>query len=519
MNSLRSTLLNVTRLLVLSAVIGMAGVAVAEDQGKKEQAPARKKMLFEIFSPIMREIGTMNLQRSKVLSGPTAMKMKRDQSPGKQWEIGLGQSKFKISIQDAASENWTVADAQAMVEKIPPVYRRCLEIISEEGKDGLAFYKGLGGAHGSQNYINVEPGARARVLVHEAGHCFDQRARDSEPDIMDRWIEAIKKDDIGVSGYGNKVCHEDMAEFAKVYAYCLDPMAGRGMTRQLQKLSPARFALWEHILKKCKALPPVYLDKHFVPLGKTFGDNPKHEAKIISGPTEVTATKHVWPKKIPVPAKQWMIGLGKAKFKITIADEAKRWKIEDAMALVEKLPPIYLRGLEVVSDDGETGLTLFNGGSAFGVPQMIGAGAGVGAPVVAHEVGHVLDQEARKSDNEIMGKYALGKMHDGVHTSGYGDGPIHEDHAEFAKMYALCLDAGPEQLAKLRAMSPGRFAVWEKMLVLTGAMAAEAAAPPMGIDFDADYKKMQEQHEKMQPDLKQVNESVKEALELKEGKK
>jgi len=495
--------------------------AVAEDA-----KPPKPKMLFEIFSPIMREIGTLNTQRAKILSGPISIETKKfvhgkgmRPTTAKQWTVRLGQSTFKITIDDEA-EKWTIADAMSRVQQLPAPYRRCLEIVSEEGKTGLTFYKGLGGAHGSQNYINVEPGARARCMVHEAGHCLEQRARDGEPDILKRWQEAIKKDKIDVSGYGNGSHWEDLAEFAQLYAYCIDFAAGRGMKRQLEKLSPNRFKLWEHILRKTKALPPVYLDKIFGHLAKTLGKDNKGKAKILSGPTDVKVTKvtHGW-KKTPVPARQWLIGLGRSKFKITIDAEAKRWKIEEAMALVEKLPPLYRRGLEVVSGEGETGLSLFDGGSAFGIPQMIGAGAGVSPAVLAHEVGHVLDQEARKSDKDIMGKYGLARMRDNVHISHYGDGPIHEDHAEFAKMYALCLSAGPEQLGKLRKLSPARCAVWERMLVLTKAMPAEKAAPALAFDFDAEYKKMLERHKKMQPELKKVNENVKAALKLKEGTK
>ncbi len=503
------------------AVAVLATTAVAEDA-----KPPKQKMLFEIFSPIMREIGTLNTQRPEILSGPISIKTKKfvhgkgmRPTTAKQWTVRLGQSTFKITIDDEA-EKWTIADAMSRVKQLPAPYRRCLEIISEKGKTGLTFYKGLGGAHGSENYINVEPGARARCMVHEAGHCLEQRARDSEPDILKRWQEAIKKDKIDVSGYGNGSHWEDLAEFAQLYAYCIDFAAGRGMKRQLEKLSPNRFKLWEHILRKTKALPPLYLDRIFGRLAKALGKDNKEKAKILSGPNDAKVIKYVrGRRKGPVPARQWLIGLGKSKFKITIDAEAKRWKIQEAMALVEKLPPVYRRGLEVVSDEGETGLSLFDGGSAFGIPKMIGAGAGVSAAVLAHEVGHVLDQEARKSDKDIMGKHGLAKMRDNVHTSHYGDGPVHEDHAEFAKMYALCLSAGPGQLTKLRKLSPARYAVWEKMLVLTKAMPADQAAPALDFDFEGEYKKMRERHEKMQPNLKKVNENIKAALKSRGGKK
>lgn len=513
-------------LATLIAIAMPAATAVTATAAAKDAKPPKQKMLFEIFSPIMREIGTLNTQRAEILSGPISIKTRKfvrgkgmTPATAKQWSVRLGRSTFKITIDDEA-EKWTIANAMSRVQQLPAIYRRCLEIISEKGKTGLTFWKGLGGAHGSQDYINVEPGARARCMVHEAGHCLEQRARSSEADILKRWQEAIKADKIDVSGYGNGSHWEDLAEFAQLYAYCIDFAAGRGMKRQLEKLSPNRFKLWEHILRKSGAMPPLYLDKIFGPLAKTLGKDNKEKAKILSGPKDVKAIKFVGGyKRTPVPAKQWLIGLGKSKFKITIDAAAKRWKIKQALALVEKLPGVYRRGLEVVSGEGETGLSLFDGGSAFGIPQMIGAGAGVSAAVLAHEIGHVLDQEARKSDKDIMGKWGLAKMRDNVHTSHYGDGPVHEDHAEFAKMYALCLSAGAEQLARLKKLSPTRYAVWEKMLVLTKAMPAGQAAPALDFDFEKEYKKMREHHEKMQPNLKKVNENIKTALELKKGKK
>ena len=74
-------------------------------------------------------------------------------------------------------------------------------------------------------------------------------ARDADPKILDMWAEAIEADKVSVSGYGDKVRHEDLGEFAQVYAVCLD--AGPEPFAKLAKLSPARFALWEKILSTC----------------------------------------------------------------------------------------------------------------------------------------------------------------------------------------------------------------------------------------------------------------------------
>jgi len=268
---------SMSRLRFATVLVAALTAAAAATADAKEPGKPPRQMLGAIFGPICRDLGALNTQKATLLSGPTAVKMHRGRQPGKQWRIGLGRSKFKITIRDTAPKDWTVQKAMKTTEELPVPYRRCLEIISEGDKDGLAYYPGLGGAHGGQNYINVEPGARSRCLVHEAGHCFDQRARDTEPDLMKRWAAAVKADDIGVSGYGDSVVHEDMAEFARVYAYCIDYAAGRGMKDELRKLSPERFKLWERILHLSKALPAPQSDVEF---GRSDAAARKKQAEV-----------------------------------------------------------------------------------------------------------------------------------------------------------------------------------------------------------------------------------------------
>ncbi|NQT37143.1 MAG: hypothetical protein HQ581_06620, partial [Planctomycetes bacterium] len=116
--------------------------------------------------------------------------------------------------------------------------------------------------HGGQGYINLVPHADALVIAHEAGHTLEQVARKSDPKLLDKWEKAIKADKISISDYGDHVRHEDLAEFAQVYAVCLG--AGCEPLATLKKLSPARFALWEKILEPCgaealwKTLDPFY---------------------------------------------------------------------------------------------------------------------------------------------------------------------------------------------------------------------------------------------------------------------
>ncbi len=433
----------------------------------------------------------------------------------KQWQVELGQSKFRITIDDEA-KNWTIEDALSRVEQFPVPYRRALEIVSEEHRTGLTFYQGLGGAHGGRDYVNVEPGCGASVLVHECGHAFDGMARVSNPKLAEQWQEAIKADNIGVSGYGDRVVHEDLAEFAMLYAHCIDYVAGRGMKNELKKLSPKRFELWENILRTCKALPVLHLDVEFNPLGGPLhegkGNSDNAKVKIISGPTKVQMKQYSRPvnKMITIDCKQWLVSLGNAKFKITFEDTEMQLKLEDAVKLVETLPPAYRAGLVATSEEKETGLTIYKGGCAYGVPDRIGMGGhNLSATTLAHECGHTVDQKAREADKNIMTKWGLAKIRDGVCVSGYGNGPIHEDQAEFARLYAISLAHSPEYLAKLKSLAPTRYAVWERMLVLTGGMDAKDAAPAPDFDFDAQLEIQAEISEKMKPKLKQVHETIK----------
>ena len=250
MQMTRSRVWGGTRILLV--VAALAATAMAADT-KQEEAKPKRQMLFTIFKPIMRDIGSCNTAKAKVVSGPVEMKMANNKKPGKQWWVSLGPSTFKLTIEDSAA--LTLTNALALVERVPTAYLRALEVVSEDKKAGLAFYKTLGGAsaHGGQSYLNMiplKPARAASVIVHESGHILEQRARSKEEDILDRWAEAVKADKIDVSNYGNHVNHEDLAEFARLYAFCTDRALGRrGKLEALRELSPARFKLWERMLK------------------------------------------------------------------------------------------------------------------------------------------------------------------------------------------------------------------------------------------------------------------------------
>ncbi|MEC7725322.1 MAG: GDSL-type esterase/lipase family protein [Planctomycetota bacterium] len=207
--------------------------------------------LIKQFGPLVKHLGKNNKDKARVLSGPKRVKLKRGEAPGKVWEVALGEHRFKVSIEDVTALD--IELALQRIEQVPPLYRRCFEIVSEEGKDGVAFYKDLGGAaaHGGQQYLNIISRAGAWVMIHEAGHIMEQRARNSEEDILERWKDAIAKDKVSISPYGDSVHHEDLAEFAKVYALCLD--VSKAELAKLKRRSPARYALWERVLRLAKA--------------------------------------------------------------------------------------------------------------------------------------------------------------------------------------------------------------------------------------------------------------------------
>jgi hypothetical protein len=238
------------------AVVEQAVKKVEQTDPKKAAKPKGKAngdkvYLMKVFRKNGLLLGKANKGKARIVSGPKAVALKRGKAAGKTWQVALGKHRFRVSIEDVTKLG--IQAALKKIERVPPLYRRCFEIVSEQGKDGVAFYKSLGGAaaHGGQQYLNIIDRADAKVMVHEAGHIMEQRARDNETDILMRWERAIAKDDVSISRYGDRVSHEDLAEFAALYAFCLD--SGNGELTKLKRKSPARYALWKRILKLAKA--------------------------------------------------------------------------------------------------------------------------------------------------------------------------------------------------------------------------------------------------------------------------
>jgi len=226
--------------IIVAAIVALA---LAPHAQADEKAP---KKIVDYFRALHGKFGTDSTTKVKIVSGPTAVKMRNGWVAGKRWHATCGAFRFKVTIQDSTGVK--LEQVLERLEKLPMPYMKACQVVSDPTEDGIAVYADLGGAaaHGGQGYINIIPRANALVIAHEAGHTLEQFARSSDPSILDQWGDAIKSDKVSVSNYGDKVRHEDLAEFAKSYAVCLD--AGDKEMAQLKKLSPARFALWETIL-------------------------------------------------------------------------------------------------------------------------------------------------------------------------------------------------------------------------------------------------------------------------------
>jgi len=238
--------------VALAATLSLAPEARAKktdkkDAGTKPAAAEKKKpRLFKHFRELFRDSGKNNTHKVKIISGPVPVKMRNGRVPGKRWTATCGKYRFKLTIEDKTK--LPLATLIERVEELPMPYIRACEVVSDEGEDGLAIYSYLQGAmaHGGKGYINTLPNAPSVVIAHEVGHSLEQAARESDPKILDKWLDIIKADNVSVSGYGDTVHSEDLAEFAKVYSVCLN--AGPKPLAELKKLSPRRFAMWEYML-------------------------------------------------------------------------------------------------------------------------------------------------------------------------------------------------------------------------------------------------------------------------------
>ena len=162
---------------------------------------------------------------------------------------------FEVNISADPPIAAGIDDALSRLERIPVEYWYGLKIITEFGH-GIQFlhtsyFASGAAAYGGMNYIDTRTVAIS-VLLHELGHTFEQYTRIGNAPLLEPqsnilnpvWRNAIRRDDIRTSGYGNSNEWEDMAEFSRLHAQCL----AEGTLDQLEALSPERFRIWERIL-------------------------------------------------------------------------------------------------------------------------------------------------------------------------------------------------------------------------------------------------------------------------------
>ncbi len=534
----------------------------------------RNWTLTDIFEPITVELGQLNFQRGVITDGPKAVKMKQGGKPGKQWKVSLGISSFLMTIEDGA--NVTIKDAIALAEKMPVRYRRALIIASgnevdddamkdrrrmekekeaiekanavKADREGLAFYASIKSPTCTGDSMTLPDGTTPELLARAAGLLLASRLQETEADLFDRWAKAAKADGIDVSKKVGQAKNPkaDIVEFAGLYAHAIDHLMGRGQHGQIQKVSPERFKLWQHILQKTGTIR-LYLHVEFYPLGGElrdgFGNSNGDKAKITSGP-KPGATKlfnRRLRKVVGTPVKTYEGIIGDTKFKVSLEDVEMDLGLDDAKRLIESLPTPMRGGLTAISEEGEFGLALYKGGVAYGIPNRIAMGGKrehLSEKTFAHECGHAIDQLTNRRDSNIRSHWGTARLIDDVRVTGYGDGPIHEDQATFASVYAIAYayDNTAEKdrvttkhkldcpkisktgyMNHLRKQAPARFALFEQMLVITGGMKEKDKSPLPDIDFDAIKKKNSELHKKMQPAIKKVQDTVKGIVEAKKG--
>lgn len=202
------------------------------------------------------------------------------------------------------------------------------------------------------------------------------------------------------------------------------------------------------------------LEHHFAALFKDFGMKSLNKIEIVSGPITVEMNNG------KVPGHEWLAKCGSYLFKLTIQDATKA-EITELIKRLQGLPPPYLRACPIVSDPGENGVAIYadlGGAAAHGSKQYINIVPNADSRVIAHEMGHTLEQLATETDAKILDKWEIAIKADKISVSNYGDLVRHEDLAEFSMIYAVCLNAGPAELDTLKKLSPGRFSLWENIL-------------------------------------------------------
>eukprot|EP00440_Ansanella_granifera_P033982 gb/GFBE01036862.1/.p1 GENE.gb/GFBE01036862.1/~~gb/GFBE01036862.1/.p1 ORF type:complete len:478 (+),score=67.80 gb/GFBE01036862.1/:1-1434(+) len=194
---------------------------------------------------------------------------------------------------------------------------------------------------------------------------------------------------------------------------------------------------------------------------QVFLDNMPYVWEKLSGPT---VFRTGW--------KKWTFRYGRREFAVSVEDWTGM-SIENATEQLHRFPPEYTKAFEIVSESGKDGVSwkdLKCGCCAHGSQNYLNLMPCMhdSAGVIAHEAGHVIEQRARSHESDILDRWASAIQEDVIMVSGYGSQNAWEDAAEFSKIYYWCMGGG--KLSELATLSPKRYALWEHMLELSGAM-------------------------------------------------
>jgi len=214
-----------------------------------------EEYILDDYKQFRNDLGQNSTDEVQVISGPEVTAMNRGGTPGRVWNVSLGGVPFKISIENACSNAVSLDFAKGEAEKIPQMYWKSFEVVSDPSEDGMAYYDDIGGAaaHGGKSYLNMVKGVGAYVIIHEAGHILEQYAKETYTTISEDWPIAISNDAVSISRYGDRAHWEDLAEYARTYALALE--AGMDQVEKLEGQTPNRFVLWEKVLRYSKAAP------------------------------------------------------------------------------------------------------------------------------------------------------------------------------------------------------------------------------------------------------------------------
>ena len=260
---------------------------------------AEKAPLRDEFQHHYAEFGQKTMVRLSALSGPKAVKMRRDQLPGKQWMVTTGSYNFKLTIQDKA--DYSIEKLMGLLEKLPAIYLSAGVVASDDGEEGIAVYADLGGAtcSGGLGTIDMLPTADAAAMVRALGRALAEEAKSEDETVPEQWIAAREKDAMPVTAGVCSSWDAEIEDYAELYAVCMVAEWPHKFSH-LRVRSETRFALWT---KMMVSQAPILRQ---TPAVAKVSEAQIAEAKKLGIP--VAFTNELGMKFVLVPAGKFMMG-------------------------------------------------------------------------------------------------------------------------------------------------------------------------------------------------------------------